>query len=116
MEEELQKCAAAAAFEVPTSLNVVEYEQTLLLVSVAGATAHIGKTKPQHRGNRVIKCRRSKDSAGRVSAGGSGSQLTQSCTGPALHHQGLHVRRASDLLHPSQICFTLGDFIQEKAA
>lgn len=74
MEEELQKCAAAA-FEVPTSLNVVEYEQILLPVSVAGATAHVSKTKPNHCGSPVIKCRRSKDNAGHVSARGSGSQL-----------------------------------------
>lgn len=35
MEEELQK-RAAAAFEVSTSPNVVEYEQMLFPVSVAG--------------------------------------------------------------------------------
>lgn len=45
MEEELQKCAAAAAIEVLMSLNVVQYEQTLLPVSVAGATALIEKAK-----------------------------------------------------------------------
>lgn len=44
VEEELQKCAVAA-FEVSTSLNMAEYEQMLLPVSVAGATARIGKTK-----------------------------------------------------------------------
>lgn len=44
MEEELQKCAAAA-FEVSTSLNVVDYEQMLLPVSVAGTTAPMQKTK-----------------------------------------------------------------------
>lgn len=44
MEEELQKCAAAA-FEVSMSLNVVEYEQMLLPVPVAGATAPMEKAK-----------------------------------------------------------------------
>ena len=74
MEQELQKCTVAA-FEVPTSLNVLEYEQTLLPVSVVVATAHVGKTKPNPCGSPVIKCRRSKDNADRVSARGSGSQL-----------------------------------------
>lgn len=44
VEEELQKCTAAA-IEVFMSLNVVQYEQRLLPVSVAGATAPIEKTK-----------------------------------------------------------------------
>lgn len=43
MEEELRKLAAAA-FEVSVSLNMAEYEQMLLPVSVAGTTAPMEET------------------------------------------------------------------------
>lgn len=83
-------------FEVPTSLNVPEHEQMLPLPAlVAGAPTHLGKTKPSGRGSPDVKCRRSKDSTNCASAGGSASQLRWEAdserTGPALHHQGLHV-------------------------
>lgn len=65
----------SAAFEVPAPLNVDGYEQTLLPASVAGAAAHVGKTKANHCGSPVIKCQSSKDTGGRVSARGSGSGL-----------------------------------------
>lgn len=44
VEEEFQKCAAAA-IEVLMSPNVVQYEQMPLPVSVAGATALVEKAK-----------------------------------------------------------------------
>lgn len=119
-EEELQK-RAAAAFEVPTSLKVVEYEQTLLPVSVSGAIAHVGKTKPDHRGSPAIKRRRSKDNAGRVSACGSGSQLR--CEADSeLHGAGAApagFARELDLPVICSVllrfCLALGDFVWEEA-
>lgn len=50
MEKNLQKCAVAA-FEVPASLDVAEYEQTLLPVAVAGASARVGKAKLSRPGS-----------------------------------------------------------------
>jgi len=73
VEKELQICAVAA-FEAPASLNVV-MNKHCFPVSVAGATGHVGQTKPHCRGSPVIKCRGSEENAGRGSACGSRSQL-----------------------------------------
>lgn len=94
MEKKLQKCAVAA-FEVPTSVDVAEYEQTLLPVAVAGATARVGKPEPSCCGSPAAESRRSEGIADRVLPVGvdlsCAVRLTQSCTEPALHRQGLHV-------------------------
>lgn len=64
----------------------------LLPVSVAGASAHVGKTKAKPPGSPVSLAGGAGTAQG-VCAAGSGSQ---SCPGPALHPRGL--------------CLTLGDF------
>lgn len=76
-------------------LNVDGYEQTLLPASVAGAAAHVGRTKLNHRESPLIKCQSSKDSGGRVSARGSGSGLRRGADWelhrPAPRCRALHV-------------------------
>lgn len=113
MEEELQKCAVAA-FEVLTSLNVVDYEQMLLPLPVAGATAPMEETKLNYCGS---QCSRSKDSTDCFSGSQWCSEADSELLGPALHHQGSHVSwTCQHLLCPCQVCLTHGDFIWEEAA
>lgn len=118
MEEELQKCAAAA-FEVSTSLNVAEYEQMLLPVSGAGGTAPMEEAK--------LNCCASQSQVQQEQGQHRLFQLwdgSQCCSeadsellGPALHHQGSHVSwTCQHLLCPCQVCPTRGDFICEEAA
>lgn len=109
MEEELHKCALAA-FEVPASLNVVEYQQMLLPGSVAGATAPVGKAKLNHHGLQSPNAggARTAQSVLLLTGWCSEADLScsvrpaQSCAGPALH-QDSHMSYS-----PATWCFPPG--------